>query len=87
MVKNYSPGTVRSGARRRVRRDVGSGAVTLLPPQPYRIGSNDVVRIQVYGEDDLTVERKVGGDGKIDVSSARIDPGDGTRRRKSCKST
>ncbi|HRB18175.1 MAG TPA: nucleoside-diphosphate sugar epimerase/dehydratase [Nitrospira sp.] len=25
--KNYSPGTVRSGARRRVRRDIGSGAV------------------------------------------------------------
>jgi len=35
-------------------------------PEPYRIGPNDVVRIQVYGEDDLTVERKVGGDGKID---------------------
>ena len=33
----------------------------------YRIGSNDIIRIQVYGEDDLTVERKVGGDGKIDV--------------------
>ncbi len=30
------------------------------------MGPNDVVRIQVYGEDDLTVERKVGGDGRID---------------------
>lgn len=37
-----------------------------LQPEPYRIGPNDVVRIQVYGEDDLTVERKVGGDGRID---------------------
>ncbi|MBA3753539.1 MAG: SLBB domain-containing protein, partial [Nitrospira sp.] len=35
-------------------------------PEAYRIGQNDVIRIQVYGEDDLTVERKVGGDGKID---------------------
>ena len=32
----------------------------------YRIGPNDVIRIQVFGEEDLTVERKVGGDGKID---------------------
>lgn len=50
---------------------VGFGATSragsLSPqPEPYRIGPNDVVRIQVYGEDDLTVERKVGGDGKID---------------------
>lgn len=51
---------------------VGSGvtseaAPSLPQPQVYRIGSNDIIRIQVYGEDDLTVERKVGGDGKIDV--------------------
>jgi len=32
----------------------------------YRIGPNDVIRIQVFGEEDLTVERKVEGDGKID---------------------
>lgn len=32
----------------------------------YRIGPNDVVRILIFGEDDLSVERKVGGDGKID---------------------
>ena len=31
----------------------------------YRLGSNDVVRIQVYGEEDLTVESKVDGDGNI----------------------
>jgi polysaccharide biosynthesis/export protein len=31
----------------------------------YRIGPNDVIRVQVFGEDDLTVERKVGGDGNI----------------------
>jgi protein involved in polysaccharide export with SLBB domain len=41
--------------------------LSLPQPQVYRIGSNDIIRIQVYGEDDLTVERKVGGDGKIDV--------------------
>jgi len=32
----------------------------------YRIGPNDVIRIQVFGEEDLTIERQVGGDGKID---------------------
>ena len=42
-----------------------SEAAESLPPS-YQIGPNDVIRIHVYGEDDLTVERKVGGDGKID---------------------
>ena len=32
----------------------------------YKVGPNDIMRIQVFGEEDLTVERKVGGDGKID---------------------
>ena len=32
----------------------------------YRIGPNDVVRIQVFGEEELSLEQKVGGDGKID---------------------
>ena len=31
----------------------------------YRLGPNDVVHIQVYGEDDLTVESRVDGDGNI----------------------
>src|SRR3982751_427929 len=31
----------------------------------YRLGPNDVVHIQVYGEDDLTVETRVDGDGNI----------------------
>jgi protein involved in polysaccharide export with SLBB domain len=33
--------------------------------QTYRLGSNDVLHIQVYGEDDLNVERKIDGDGTI----------------------
>src|SRR5690349_24052405 len=33
--------------------------------QSYRLGSNDVLHIQVYGEDDLNVERKIDGDGNI----------------------
>jgi len=41
-------------------------AQSLTPLEAYRIGPNDVIHIQVYGEDDLTVERKVGGDGTID---------------------
>ena len=31
----------------------------------YQLGPNDVVRIQVFGEEDLTVESKVGGDGIV----------------------
>ena len=31
-----------------------------------RIGPNDVIRILVFGEEELTVERRVDGDGKID---------------------
>jgi len=41
-------------------------AESSLPPGVYHIGPNDVLRIQVYGEEDLSVERKVGGDGKVD---------------------
>lgn len=33
--------------------------------QSYRLGPNDAVRIQVYGEEDLTVESKIDGDGNI----------------------
>ena len=36
-----------------------------LPQSSYRIGPNDVIRIQVFGEEDLTVESRVEGDGKI----------------------
>ncbi|MBC7837862.1 MAG: SLBB domain-containing protein [Nitrospiraceae bacterium] len=31
----------------------------------YRLGPNDTLRIQVYGEDDLSLETKVEGDGQI----------------------
>ena len=43
-----------------------AGAAELAVPRDgYRIGANDVIRIQVFGEDDLTVESRVSGDGKI----------------------
>lgn len=31
----------------------------------YRLGANDRIRIQVFGEDDLTTESKISGQGKI----------------------
>lgn len=35
-------------------------------PNPgYRLGANDVIKVQVYGEDELTTETRVSGDGKI----------------------
>ena len=42
-------------------------AAPLASHQSYRLGPNDVVRIQVYGEEDLTVEGKVDGEGNINV--------------------
>ena len=47
--------------------EVEAVAGDFTPPKDgYRLGPNDVIRIQVFGEEDLTVESKVGGDGKID---------------------
>jgi protein involved in polysaccharide export with SLBB domain len=55
--------------------DVGTlGAAA--PREGYRIGPNDIIRIQVFGEDDLTVESKVSGDGKINyplLGMIRVD--------------
>jgi polysaccharide biosynthesis/export protein len=42
------------------------GMASLSPSQhSYLLGANDVVRIQVYGEEDLTVESKIDGDGNM----------------------
>lgn len=43
-------------------------ALTGIAPvaaESYRLGANDIVKIQVYGEDDLNMESKIGGDGNI----------------------
>jgi protein involved in polysaccharide export with SLBB domain len=42
--------------------------------QSYRLGPNDVVRIQVYGEEDLTVESKIDGDGNINFPLLGVVP-------------
>jgi len=42
-----------------------AGAAEPALHEGYRIGPNDVIRIQVFGEDDLTVETKINGEGKI----------------------
>ena len=70
----FFPQTDRVGNMRRVLyllfiiSFVLEAAATELPSRHdlYRIGPNDVILIQVFGEQDLTVERKVGGDGRID---------------------
>jgi protein involved in polysaccharide export with SLBB domain len=36
-----------------------------MPQQSYRLGPNDTVKVQVYGEDDLSIESKIDGDGNI----------------------
>ena len=43
----------------------------------YRIGPNDVIRVQVFGEEDLTVESKVSGEGKINYPLLGMIPVDG----------
>ena len=40
-------------------------AIAAVSPQSYRLGPNDIVKIQVYGEEDLAVESKIDGDGSI----------------------
>jgi protein involved in polysaccharide export with SLBB domain len=45
-----------------------AGAVTITHAEPqeiYRLGPNDVIQVQVFGEDDLSVERTVDGHGTI----------------------
>lgn len=37
------------------------------PNAGYRLGPNDVIKVQVFGEDELTTETRVSGDGKIGV--------------------
>jgi len=41
------------------------GAEQVFRHQGYRLGPNDVIRVQVYGEEDLSVETTVEGDGRI----------------------
>ena len=37
-------------------------------PNPgYRIGTNDVIKVQVFGEESLNTETRVSGDGKISI--------------------
>jgi protein involved in polysaccharide export with SLBB domain len=43
----------------------------------YRIGPNDVIRIQVFGEEELSLERKIEGDGKIDYPLLGTIPAEG----------
>ena len=46
--------------------DTGTCLASSSPvQQSYRLGSNDLVHIQVYGEDELNVESKIDGDGNI----------------------
>ena len=44
---------------------LAAGQDQSLGQSGYKIGPNDVIRIQVFGEEDLSLETKVEGDGKI----------------------
>ena len=52
------------------RPDGGLGNAPLQGSTPnpgYRLGPNDVIKVEVFGEDELTTETRVSGDGKIGV--------------------
>ncbi len=36
-----------------------------IPHVAYRLGPNDLIKVQVFGQPDLTLETRVSGDGKI----------------------
>src|SRR5947209_3429665 len=40
-------------------------SVASTPASDYRLGTNDVIKVQVFGENDLTTETRVSGEGKI----------------------
>ena len=49
--------------RSRQKIDPVATALAEIRHEGYRLGPNDTLRIQVYGEDDLSLETKVEGDG------------------------
>ena len=51
--------------RSRQKIDPMATALAEIRHEGYRLGPNDTLRIQVYGEDDLSLETKVEGDGQI----------------------
>lgn len=51
-----------------------AGVAAPASHQSYRLGPNDVVRIQVYGEEDLTIESKIDGDGNINFPLLGVVP-------------
>ena len=53
-------------AASKVNQDSGQGPVQGSTPNAgYRLAPNDVIKVQVFGEEALTTETRVSGDGKI----------------------
>lgn len=53
-------------AASKANQDFGQVPVQGGTPNPsYRLGSNDVIKVQVFGEEALSTETRVSGDGKI----------------------
>src|SRR5438094_858632 len=61
------PDDVRAGSKSNETHANTSASQGSTPNTSYRLGANDVIKVQVYGEDALTTETRVGGDGKISV--------------------
>ena len=61
------PDDLTAGSKSDETRGGTSPSQASTPNSSYRLGANDVIKVQVYGEDALTTETRVGGDGKISV--------------------
>src|SRR2546429_6796278 len=61
------PDDLRAGSNSSETRGNTSPLQGSAPHPSYRLGANDVIKVQVYGEDALTTETRVGGDGRISV--------------------
>ena len=59
------PDDLRAGSQSNETHGNTSASQGNTPNPSYRLGVNDVIKVQVYGEDALTTETRVGGDGKI----------------------
>ena len=55
------------GASTLLNHEGGSQTHANIPNGAYRLGPNDLIKVQVFGQPDLTSETRVSGDGKIRV--------------------
>jgi polysaccharide export outer membrane protein len=56
------PAEAQAASKSSPRQDPAQGST---PSPGYRLGANDIIKVQVFGEESLTTETRVSGDGRI----------------------